>query len=65
MLARSSDGYKSFSLAELDPRFLQIELLFWQIKKDGKPLADGVGPFRLVGRMENTNPHVSAHEVII
>lgn len=62
MLVRSSDGYEViFSLAELDPSFTNRVVILAD-KKDGKPLADGVGPFRLVVPDEN-KPARSAHEV--
>lgn len=53
MLVRGSDGYEViFSLAELDPVFTNRVIILAD-KKDGKPLADGVGPFRLVVPDEN------------
>lgn len=53
MLVRGSDGYEVlFSLAELDPVFTNRVIILAD-KKDGKPLADGVGPFRLVVPEEN------------
>jgi len=53
MLVRSSDGYEVvFSLAELDPAFANRVIILAD-RKDGKPLADGVGPFRLVVPDEN------------
>lgn len=62
MLVRSSDGYEVvFSLAELDPSFTN-RIIILADKKDGQPLADGVGPFRLVVPDEN-KPARSAHEV--
>jgi len=62
MLARCSDGYEIvFSLAELDPSFTNRVVILAD-KKDGKPLADGVGPFRLVVPDEN-RPARSAREV--
>lgn len=62
MLARCSDGYEVlFSLAELDPT-LTNRVIILADKKEGKPLEDGVGPFRLVVPDEN-KPARSAHEV--
>lgn len=62
MLVRSSDGYERvFSLAELDPSFTNRVIILAD-SKDGKPLADGVGPFRLVVPDEN-KPARSALEV--
>ncbi|MNU09270.1 hypothetical protein D3C72_2557340 [compost metagenome] len=62
MLVRCSDGYELvFSLAELDPSFTNRVVILAD-SKDGKPLADGVGPFRLVVPDEN-KPARSAHEV--
>ncbi|AXB58381.1 molybdopterin-binding protein [Flavobacterium fluviale] len=62
MLVRSSDGYELvFSLAELDPSFTNRVIILAD-SKDGKPLADGVGPFRLVVPDEN-KPARSALEV--
>lgn len=62
MLVRSSDGYEVvFSLAELDPSFTNRVVILAD-SKDGKPLADGVGPFRLVVPDEN-KPARSALEV--
>lgn len=53
MLVRGSDGYEIiFSLAELDPAFTNRVIILAD-KKDGKPLEDGVGPFRLVVPEEN------------
>lgn len=53
MLVRSSDGYEVvFSLAELDPSFTNRVVILAD-SKDGKPLTDGVGPFRLVVPDEN------------
>ncbi|MCP2025246.1 DMSO/TMAO reductase YedYZ molybdopterin-dependent catalytic subunit [Flavobacterium sp. HSC-32F16] len=62
MLVRSSDGYEMiFSLAELDPGFTNRVVILAD-SKDGKPLADGAGPFRLVVPDEN-KPARSALEV--
>lgn len=62
LLVRSSDGYEVvFSLAELDPSFTNRVVILADTK-DGKPLADGVGPFRLVVPDEN-KPARSAMEV--
>ena len=53
MLVRSSDGYEVvFSLAELDPVFTNRVIILAD-QKEGKPLADRVGPFRLVVPDEN------------
>lgn len=53
MLVRGSDGYEVvFSLAELDSAFTNRVIILAD-QKDGKPLADGVGPFRLVVPDEN------------
>jgi len=48
LLARAGDGYEVlFSLAELDPEFTnRVVILADQM--DGKPLAAGKGPFRIV-----------------
>lgn len=62
LLVRSSDGYEViFSLAELDPSFTNRVVILADAK-DGKPLGDGVGPFRLVVPDEN-KPARSALEV--
>lgn len=62
MLVRCSDGYELvFSLAELDPSFTNRVVILAD-SKDGKPLADGIGPFRLVAADENKSAR-SAHEV--
>jgi len=62
MLVRASDGYEVlFSLAELDPVFTN-KVIILADKKDGKPLEDGIGPFRLVVPDEN-RPARSVHEV--
>jgi len=62
MLVRASDGYEViFSLAELDPAFTNRVIILAD-KKDGKPLENGVGPFRLVVPDEN-RPARSVHEV--
>jgi DMSO/TMAO reductase YedYZ molybdopterin-dependent catalytic subunit len=48
VLAEAQDGYQVvFSLAELDPAFLESEILVADTA-DGKPLAEGQGRFRLV-----------------
>jgi len=53
MLVRGSDGYEViFSLAELDPAFTNRIIILADMK-DGKPLENGVGPFRLVVPEEN------------
>jgi len=48
VVAEARDGYKAvFALAELDPAFREPSvLLVW--KKDGKPLDDLEGPYRLL-----------------
>lgn len=48
VLAEAADGYKvAYALAELDPAFREpAVLLAW--KKNGAPLEDLEGPFRLV-----------------
>ncbi|MBZ4035410.1 molybdopterin-dependent oxidoreductase [Flavobacterium sp. 17A] len=62
MLVRASDGYEVlFSLAELDPVFTNRVIILAD-KKDGKPLENGIGPFRLVVPDEN-RPARSVHEV--
>lgn len=62
MLVKCGDGYEVlFSLAELDPGFTN-RVVILAYAKDDKPLADGVGPFRLVVPDEN-KPARSAHEV--
>lgn len=62
LLVRCSDGYEVvFSLAELDPSFTNRVIILAD-SNDGKPLADGIGPFRLVVPDEN-KPARSAHEV--
>lgn len=58
----SSEGYEVvFSLGELDPSFTNRVIILAD-SKDEKPLADGVGPFRLVIPDEN-KPARSALEV--
>ncbi|WJS93287.1 molybdopterin-dependent oxidoreductase [Flavobacterium johnsoniae] len=53
MLVRGSDGYEVvFSLVELDPAFTNRIIILADMK-DGKPLENGVGPFRLVVPEEN------------
>ncbi|WET03004.1 molybdopterin-dependent oxidoreductase [Flavobacterium sp. YJ01] len=53
MLVRGSDGYEVvFSLAELDAAFTNRVIILADMK-DGKPLENGVGPFRLVVPEEN------------
>lgn len=48
LLVEAKDGYKVvFSLPELDPEYSGKEILVAH-SRDGVPLEDGVGPFRLV-----------------
>jgi DMSO/TMAO reductase YedYZ molybdopterin-dependent catalytic subunit len=48
VLAKAQDGYQvAFTLAELDPQFANESILIAD-KRDGKPLPDKTGPFRLV-----------------
>jgi hypothetical protein len=48
VLAKAHDGYQVvFTLGELDPQFGNQSILVAD-KRDGKPLADKQGPFRLV-----------------
>ena len=48
LLVEAADGYKVlFALAELDPAFATREILLAD-KRDGKPLDDKQGPFRIV-----------------
>jgi hypothetical protein len=48
VLAKAHDGYQvTFTLGELDPQFGGESILVAD-KRDGKPLPDGQGPFRLV-----------------
>jgi len=48
VLAKAHDGYQvAFTLGELDPQFGNQSILVAD-KRDGKPLADKQGPFRLV-----------------
>ena len=48
LLVEAADGYKVvFALAELDPDFATREILLAD-KRDGKPLDDKQGPFRIV-----------------
>lgn len=48
LLAEGQDGYQAvFSLAELDPSFIDSQVLVADTA-NGKPLASGQGPFRLV-----------------
>src|SRR3984957_13475807 len=48
VLAKAADGYQViFTLGELDPDFGNETILLAD-KRDGKPLADKQGPFRLV-----------------
>ncbi|MGP0070702.1 MAG: molybdopterin-dependent oxidoreductase [Bryobacteraceae bacterium] len=48
VLAKAQDGYQViFTLGELDPDFGNESILLAD-KRDGKPLADKQGPFRLV-----------------
>jgi hypothetical protein len=46
--AEAKDGYRAvFAWAELDPTFMD-KTVFVAVKRDGKPLAEDDGPFRLV-----------------
>jgi len=48
LLVEASDGYKVvFALAEVDPDFAKREILLAD-KRDGKPLDEKQGPFRIV-----------------
>ncbi|MGA2213365.1 MAG: molybdopterin-dependent oxidoreductase [Bryobacteraceae bacterium] len=48
VLAKASDGYQVvFALGEVDPQFAAESILVAD-KRDGKPLPDKQGPFRLV-----------------
>jgi hypothetical protein len=48
VMAEAADGYRVvFSLAEMDPGIGSAEVLVADTL-DGKPLAEGQGPFRLV-----------------
>jgi DMSO/TMAO reductase YedYZ molybdopterin-dependent catalytic subunit len=48
VLARASDGYQvAFTLGEVDPQFGNATILVAD-KRDGKPLPDKQGPFRIV-----------------
>ena len=48
VLAKAHDGYQvTFTLGELDPQFGNESILVAD-KRDGKPLPDKQGPFRLV-----------------
>ena len=48
LLATAADGYKvAFALAETDPAFATREIILAD-KRDGKPLSDKEGPFRIV-----------------
>jgi DMSO/TMAO reductase YedYZ molybdopterin-dependent catalytic subunit len=48
VLAKAHDGYQvTFTLGELDPQFGNESILLAD-KRDGKPLPDKQGPFRLV-----------------
>jgi hypothetical protein len=48
LLVEAADGYKVvFALAEIDPDFATREILLAD-KRDGKPLDDKQGPFRIV-----------------
>ena len=61
MLVRAGDGYEVvFSLAELDPAFTDRVIILADTK-DGKPLENGAGPFRLIVPGEN-RPARSVHE---
>jgi len=48
LLVEAADGYRVvFALAEVDPEFATREILL-AIKRDGKPLDEKQGPFRIV-----------------
>jgi hypothetical protein len=48
LVADAADGYKAvFAWAELDPSFTDRKV-YLVTKRDGKPLADAEGPFRLI-----------------
>jgi DMSO/TMAO reductase YedYZ molybdopterin-dependent catalytic subunit len=48
LLVKAADDYMvTFSLPEVDPEFTDQTVLL-AVKADGKPLAKGEGPFRLV-----------------
>jgi DMSO/TMAO reductase YedYZ molybdopterin-dependent catalytic subunit len=48
VLAEAQDGYRAlFSLAELDPDFIDNEILLAD-SADGKPLSGAEGPFRII-----------------
>jgi len=48
LLLEAADGYKVvFALAEIDPDFATREILL-AVKRDGKPLDEKQGPFRIV-----------------
>ena len=48
LLVEAADGYKVvFSLAELDPAFSD-KRVYLATKRDGKPLSETEGPFRIV-----------------
>jgi len=48
LLVEAADGYKTvFSLPELDPAFTDRKV-YLVSKRDGKPLAEKEGPFRIV-----------------
>ncbi len=55
LLAEGSDGYRAvFAWAELDPSFTD-KAVYVVTKRDGKPLAESEGPFRLVVPGEKRN----------
>jgi len=63
LLVKCADGYKVlFSLAELDSSFTD-RVVTLAYESDGKPLPDGIGPFRLVVPGEK-KPARSGHQVI-
>lgn len=48
LLVEASDGYRAlYAWAELDPSF-NDKAVYVVTKRDGKPLADSEGPFRLI-----------------
>ena len=56
LLIEASDGYKVvFALAEIDPGFATREILLAD-KRDGKPLDEKQGPFRIVAPGDKRPP---------
>ena len=53
LLVKAADGYEVlFSLAEIDPEYTN-KVIILADKIDGKPLASGKGPFRIIVPEEN------------